>query len=102
MRVPHAPPPLRYNVIDLGLNLHGFWIAADAITDSGHIVGLQNFGPDAHAAYWPDSQSLAVDLGTLPGFDTSVAGDINSRGEMVGAAGPEDQPVYWPAVEVRR
>ena len=96
VRVPQAPPPLRYNVIDLGPGGHpGFWTAANGITDSGHIVGMRNFGAGLHAAYWPDSQSPAVDLGTLPDFDTSVAADINPRGEIVGTAGPEDQPVYW-------
>jgi uncharacterized membrane protein len=96
VRVPQAPPPLRYNVIDLGLNVHpGFLTAANGITESGHIVGQQRFGADTHAAYWPDSQSPAVDLGTLPGFDTSGASDINPRGEIVGTVGPEDRPVYW-------
>lgn len=96
VRVPQAPPPLQYNVIDLGLDVHpGFLTAANGITDSGHIVGMRNFGADTHAAYWPDSQSPAVDLGTLPGFDTSAASDINPRGEIVGVVGPEDEPVYW-------
>jgi probable HAF family extracellular repeat protein len=95
VRVPQAPPPLRYNVIDLGVYVNpGFWIGANAITDSGHIVGLRNFGADIHAAYWPDSQSPAVDLGTPPGTAGSVAGGINPRGEIVGNTAPF-LPVYW-------
>jgi probable HAF family extracellular repeat protein len=94
VHIPQAPPQLRYNVIDLGPVASPFFpfAAANAITDSGHIVGLQNID----AAYWPNSQSPAVDLGTLPGFAESVAVDINPRGEMVGSVfDPGGQPVYW-------
>jgi probable HAF family extracellular repeat protein len=90
--IPQDPPQLRYNVIDLGPEDAPAFGAANAITDSGHIVGQQNLD----AAYWPNSQSPAVDLGNLPGFARSVALDINPRGEMVGGViDPEVQPVYW-------
>jgi uncharacterized membrane protein len=89
---PQTRPPLRYNVIDLGPVASPAFGAANAITDSGHIVGQQNID----AAYWPNSQSPAVDLGILPGFARSVAVDINPRGEMVGGViVPGEQPVYW-------
>jgi probable HAF family extracellular repeat protein len=90
--IPQAPPPSRYNVIDLGSPL------ALGINESGQIVGQIFFGALLHAAYWHDSQSPAVDLGNLPGFARSLAGSINPRGEIVGAVanGPTGfQPVYW-------
>ena len=95
VRVAQAPPPLRYNVIDLGLLVYDEGIAANSITNSGHIVGMRNFGADTHAAYWPDSQSPAVDLGVLPGFAGSHAQDINPRGEIVGNVFLGVLPVYW-------
>ena len=92
--VPQAPPQLQYTVIDLG----GF--AANTITDSGQIVGSKIFGgPGRHAAFWPNSQSPAIDLGTLPGFTTSTALDINPGGEIVGLAQNSDfsdvRPLFW-------
>jgi probable HAF family extracellular repeat protein len=88
---PQAPAQLRYSVIDLGSPL------ALAIGESGHIVGQIFFGADLHAAYWPNSQSPAVDLGNLPGFARSLALDINSGGEIVGAVATGNffRPAYW-------
>lgn len=91
--VPRTQPQLQYTVIDLG----GF--AANAITNSGHIVGSKFFGTDRHGALWPSTQSTAIDLGTLPGFTTSMALDINPRGEIVGLAPNLDfsdvRPLFW-------
>ncbi|PYL10152.1 MAG: hypothetical protein DME33_01735 [Verrucomicrobia bacterium] len=88
--VPQASPQLRYMVIDLD----GY--AANTITDAGQIVGSKFFGADRHAAFWPNSQSPAIDLGTLPGFTTSTALGSNPRGEIVGLAGfGADRPIYW-------
>ena len=93
--VPQAVPQLRYTIIDLG----GY--AANTITDSGQIVGSKIFGgPDRHAAFWPSTQSAAVDLGTLPGFTSSTALDINPRGEIVGIANiGTPRPLYWASSE---
>ena len=91
--VPRAHPQLQYTVIDLG----GF--AANTISDSGRIVGSKFFGADRHAAFWRNSQSPAIDLGTLPGFTTSTALNINPRGEIVGLANDPDfsdvRPLFW-------
>src|SRR4029077_3794324 len=76
--VPQTSPHLGYKVIDLGS------YAANTISNSGQIVGSKFFGAERHAAFWPNSQSPAIDLGTLPGFTTSSALDINPRGEIVG------------------
>lgn len=85
-----APPQLQYMVIDLGT------FAANTISDSGQIVGSKFFGADRHAAFWPNSQSPAIDLGTLPGFTTSTALDINPRGEIVGLADVSaPRPLFW-------
>ncbi len=90
---PQASPPLRYIVIDLGPRV------ANAISESGRIVGATLFGAERHAAYWPNSRSAAIDLGTLPGFTLSSATDINPRREIVGFAFNEDfsveLPLFW-------
>jgi hypothetical protein len=78
---PQASPQLRYIVIDLGSRV------ANAIGESGRIVGAMLFGAEIHAAYWDNSRSPAIDLGTLPGFTSSFAANINPRREIVGAAG---------------
>src|SRR4029077_14718711 len=75
---PQASPQLRYIVIDLGPRV------ANAISESGRIVGATFFGAERHAAYWPNSRSPPIDLGTLPGFTRSFAADINPRREIVG------------------
>ena len=88
---PQASPQLRYIVIDLGARV------ANAISESGRIVGTTLFGGEIHAAYWDNSQSPPIDLGTLPGFTSSFAADINPRREIVGAAGsfPTFRPLFW-------
>src|SRR6266480_460186 len=88
---PQASPQLRYIVIDLGPRV------ANAISESGRIVGTTIFGAEIHAAYWNNSRSAAIDLGTLPGFTSSFAADINPRREIVGAAGsfPTFRPFFW-------
>ena len=88
---PQASPQLRYIVIDLGARV------ANAISESGRIVGTTLFGGEIHAAYWDNSRSPAIDLGTLPGFTRSFAADINPRREIVGAAGifPMLRPLFW-------
>jgi probable HAF family extracellular repeat protein len=87
-----TPPQLQYNVIDLG-----DWLAL-GIGESGHIVGQTHFGADLHAAYWPNSQSPAVDLGNLAGFERSFATDLNPAGEIVGNVATGSslfRPVHW-------
>ena len=90
---PQASPHLRYIVVDLGARV------ANAISESGRIVGATLFGAERHAAYWPNSQSPPIDLGTLPGLTSSSATDINPRREIVGFAFNEDfsvqLPLFW-------
>ena len=69
------------------------------ISQSGQIVGNKQFAPGLiHAAFWPSSQSAAIDLGTLSGLN-SVARSINPRREIVGYAFNEDfsveRPLFW-------
>src|SRR4029077_9785395 len=78
---PQAPPQVQYTVIELGVGV------ANAIDGPGRIVGSHLFGAERHAALWRNSQSPPIDLGTLPGFTSSFAADINPPGEIVGAAG---------------
>ena len=90
---PQAPPQVRYMLIELGGR------TAFDISQSGQIVGNKEFAPGLRrAAFWPSSRSAAIDLGTLPGFN-SVARSINSRGEIVGIAFNEDfsveRPLFW-------
>jgi probable HAF family extracellular repeat protein len=86
-----TPPQLKYTVIDLGVGV------ANAIDGPGRIVGSHLFGAERHAAFWRNSQSPPIDLGTLPGFTSSFAADINPRAEIVGAAGsfPTFRPLFW-------
>ncbi len=56
---------------------------ANAINDSDQIVGYRFDGSFvAHAHLWPDD----IDLGSLPGFDSSIATGINKSGVVVGVA----------------
>ncbi|MFC2054853.1 hypothetical protein ACFLV7_11260 [Chloroflexota bacterium] len=55
---------------------------ANAINDHGQIVGYITFGDFIHATLWENE--TFTDLGTLDGFDTSNAADINILGQIVG------------------
>jgi uncharacterized membrane protein len=90
---PQAPPQVQYMVIELEGR------RANDVSESGRIVGNKEFAPGIrHAAFWPSSQSAAIDLGTLPGLN-STAGSINPRHEIVGYAFNEDssveRPMFW-------
>jgi hypothetical protein len=68
--LPQAALQLQYKVIDLG----GPTGTANVITDSGRIIGSILFPNGIRdAAFWPNPQSPAIDLGTLPGFSGSRA-----------------------------
>jgi uncharacterized membrane protein len=95
--LPQFAAPLQYRVIDLG----GPNGVANVITDSGRIIGSIRFlGGNRDAAFWPNPQSPAIDLGTLPGFAGSRGLGINAYGQMVGLALPfpqfsQPRPVFW-------
>ena len=87
--------PVRYRVIDLGEDS-----TANDITDSGRIGGSKNFGGTLrHAAFWPNTHSLPIDLGTLPDDMGSNGFSINPRGQIVGQSYPSDgsrvRPLFW-------
>ena len=92
---PQVPPQVQYKVIELGGG------RANDITESGQIVGSGHFVPgNPHAAFWFNSQSAPIDLGTLPGLN-STATALNPRSEIVGYAYSDDfsveRPLFWPS-----
>src|SRR5215831_3179299 len=73
LSTPKAPPLVQYTVIELGGR------RAIDLAESGEIVGSKSSTPERfHAAYWTGSQSLPIDLGTLPGLN-SAATALNPR-----------------------
>jgi hypothetical protein len=93
LSTPRVPPPVQYKVIELGGG------RANDISESGQIVGSKRFVPQIpHAAFWPSSQSAAIDLGALSGLN-STATAINPRREIVGYAYNDDfsveRPLFW-------
>jgi uncharacterized membrane protein len=90
---PQAPPQRQYMVVELGGR------RANDISQSGQIVGNKELASGIrHAAFWPSSQSAAIDLGTLTDLG-SVAFAISSRREIVGYAFNDDLsvelPLFW-------
>src|SRR5205823_2178030 len=90
---PQAPPQVQYIVVELGGG------RANDITESGQIVGSGHFvRGNPHAAFWFNSYSAPIDLGTLPGLN-STATAMNPRSEIVGYAYSDDfsveQPLFW-------
>ena len=72
---------------------------ANDITESGQIVGSGHFVPgNPHAAFWFNSYSAPIDLGTLPSLN-STATAMNPRSEIVGYAYSDDfsveRPLFW-------
>ena len=57
---------------------------AMAINNAGDIVGSIRVGAGDHAALWPGDGSGVQDLGTLPGYNRTVARGINSSRRIVG------------------
>jgi probable HAF family extracellular repeat protein len=80
---------LYYNVIDLG-TLGGTYSKAYGVNDSGQIVGESYTGSNGineadHGAFWTNSSSAAIDLGSLGGYyDPSQAVSINTNTQIVG------------------
>jgi len=56
---------------------------ARAINDSGAVVGWATFAQGYHAFLWTPTPGL-LDLGTLPGYNRSIAVSINTAGLIVG------------------
>ena len=76
--------PPNYTVTDLG-TLGGTFGQANAVSNSGSVVGAANLPGDteSHAFLW--SKGVKSDLGTLGG-PNSGAMSLNERGEVVGTA----------------
>ena len=84
---------IRYRVVDLGADN----AIGNDITDCRQIVGSKDFGDVRDAAFWPNLDSSAVDLGTLPSDAGTRGYGINSHGQMVGFSFNSDfvRPVFW-------
>jgi probable HAF family extracellular repeat protein len=70
---------------DLGVLPGGTNSSAQAINDSGDIVGWSDTTPDGHAVHafrWRDG--VMTDLGIVPGGFSSAANDVNGAGLIVG------------------
>jgi probable HAF family extracellular repeat protein len=79
----------RYKITDLGVLGTGAtdYSRATAINNEGQVVGHSRTAQgNVHAFLRQDGRM--IDLGTLPGADTSVAYAINDVGQVVGASGP--------------
>ena len=82
--VTRAQQPPNYTVTDLG-TLGGTFGTANAVNNSGSVVGFANLPGDteSHAFLW--SKGIKSDLGTFGG-PNSFANSLNERGEIVGGA----------------
>jgi probable HAF family extracellular repeat protein len=70
---------------DLGL-LGGVYGATYGINDAGDAVGWADLEGDVlnHAVLWPNGKTTPTDLGVVTGYAQSIAGAINSKGQIVG------------------
>jgi probable HAF family extracellular repeat protein len=70
---------------DLGL-LGGVYGAPYGINDAGDAVGWADLEGDVlnHAVLWPNGRTAPTDLGVLTGYAQSIAGAVNSKGQIVG------------------
>jgi probable HAF family extracellular repeat protein len=89
------------NNISTATSLGSVSVVAAAINDPGQMVGqlkTPSLPSRTHAAYWTNSQSVPVDLGTLGGANSGAA-SINRSGQIAGAADLPSGAVhaaFWP------
>ncbi len=82
---PSLSPAPRYAVSDLGLLPHVADEVNLKINEVGQVAGWTDVGEGVvHATLWTNGQSR--DLGTPPGFISSLARGLNRRGQAVGWA----------------
>ena len=108
--------PLRYKLIDLGTfggptaRASADFIGARILNDAGVATGdADTFTPDpncnnadcfiSHVFRWQNGK--LIDLGALPGANTSNAAEINARGQIVGLSTTGDIDPLTDAPELR-
>jgi probable HAF family extracellular repeat protein len=90
------------NNVSESMSLGSVSVLADDINVYGQTVGqlmTQSAPSQAHAAYWTNSQSTPVDLGTLGGTNSGAV-SINSSGQIAGSSELPDGQVhaaFWPS-----
>ena len=89
------------NNLSTATSLGSVSVLAAAINDPGQMVGqlkTPSLPSRAHAAFWANSQSVPVDLGTLGGTNSGAV-SINRLGQIAGAADLPSGAVhaaFWP------
>lgn len=89
-----SPRDTTWTQRDLG-TLGGFSSVAEDVNDRGWVVGWSGVGHSEeiqHAFLWRPGGRM-IDLGTLPGDDSSAALFINNAGQVVGQSG--DRAFLW-------
>jgi uncharacterized membrane protein len=96
--------PVDYSTIEIVVPfaLERSWLDVRAMNEVGDVVGSVIVdwivGPEgqhavSHAFAWRSATLQAVDLGTLPGAETSRAIDINDAGQIIGES--DSRPFVW-------
>jgi probable HAF family extracellular repeat protein len=63
----------------------GIGVSPSDVNGRGQVTGVWSDGDVRHAFWW-DSSSGLVDLGTVPGYDDSYGEAINDQGQVIGSA----------------
>ena len=86
-------------LVELG-SLGGVGGSAEAVNNSGQVVGQSTSGGDIHAFLWTQAGGM-VHLGTLGGSGSSAL-DVNDSGQVVGFSNTSDgevRPFSWTQAE---
>lgn len=80
--------PARYTIVDLGVldpSAHAPTSAAVALSNTGTVVGVSDFGPIGQQAFRYDSATPGATITRIGQFvDFSAANDVNDAGQIVG------------------
>jgi uncharacterized membrane protein len=85
--VPFASTP---SLLEAGMNNHGDVVGSVIVRTVRDAEGQHAV---SHAFLWTYTTRTAIDLGTLPGAESSRASAINDAGQIVGESG--GHPFYW-------